>query len=91
MSNHDDKLAQLLADLSDRAHRGEVIDIQSIGCQYPEYAAELQELWGAAMLADAEMTQIELGLQSSGVPEDGLSEREVDDFLIVTEVRSSIL
>ncbi|NRA98164.1 MAG: type II secretion system protein [Planctomycetes bacterium] len=40
----------------------------------------------AAALADAEMTQIELGLQSSGVPEDGLSEREVDDFLIVTEV-----
>lgn len=53
MSDHDDKLAQLLADLSDRAHHGEVIDIQLIGYEHPEYAAELQELWGAAMLADA--------------------------------------
>lgn len=40
----------------------------------------------AASLADAEMIQIELDLRNTGVPEDGQTEREIDDFRVVTEV-----
>lgn len=40
----------------------------------------------AALVADAAMAEIELGLQSFVLPADGISEEEVDDFRIVTEV-----
>jgi len=40
----------------------------------------------AAMLADAEMTRIEIGLQNLQIPAEGTTEQEIDDFLVVTEV-----
>jgi serine/threonine-protein kinase len=56
-SDHDEHLAELLAQLADRAQQGEVVDIDEVTRQYPELAAELRELWGAVMLADAVGTQ----------------------------------
>jgi len=50
---HDEQLALLLADLTDQAHAGERVDINVICEEYPQFAEELRELWGAVMIADA--------------------------------------
>lgn len=49
----DEQLAELLAELSERAQTGEVVDIHAEARRRPELADELIELWGAVMLADA--------------------------------------
>jgi len=50
---HDEHLAALLAKLSDKAARGETVDIHAVAREHPELGDELIELWGAVMLADA--------------------------------------
>lgn len=40
----------------------------------------------AAMLADTTMTEIEIGLKNLLLPPDGITENEVEEFRIVTEV-----
>jgi serine/threonine-protein kinase len=50
---HDEQLALLLADLTDKAHDGEAVDINQVCAEHPEFADELRELWGAVMIADA--------------------------------------
>ena len=52
-SQREEKLAALLADLSERAAQGESIDIHAIAGQQPELGDELVQLWGAVMLANA--------------------------------------
>ena len=49
----DEQLALLLADLTDRANDGHPVDINSVCDEHPDFAAELRELWGAVMIADA--------------------------------------
>jgi serine/threonine-protein kinase len=49
----DSLLADVLTELTDRAMRGESIDLESVCRQYPELAGELRHLWGAVMVADA--------------------------------------
>src|SRR5688572_5332251 len=51
--DRDEKLAQLLAGLTDRVHRGMEIDFDSVCQQNPELADELRGLWGAVLVADA--------------------------------------
>ncbi len=48
----DQRLAQLLADLSEQRRRGQAPDLDAIAVQYPDLAAELRELWGAVLLAE---------------------------------------
>jgi len=50
---HDERLALLLADLTDQVHAGEVVDIRAVCNEHPDLAEELRELWGAIMIADA--------------------------------------
>jgi serine/threonine-protein kinase len=52
-SDHEARLAELLAELADRAQQGEIVDIDDAVRQHPDFADELRELWGAVMLADA--------------------------------------
>lgn len=52
-SPQDEQLAELLASLSDRAARGETIDIDREGRQLGALGDELRQLWGAVMLARA--------------------------------------
>lgn len=52
-SDHERQLAQLLAHLTDRVQRGEAIDLEQICRERPELAAELRELWGTIMVANA--------------------------------------
>jgi predicted Ser/Thr protein kinase len=51
--DHDERLAQLLTDLTDRAQRGEKINLESVCREHPDFAAELRELWGAVLVAEA--------------------------------------
>ena len=50
---HDEALAKLLEDLTERAAQGEVIDIAAVEKAHPQFAGEVRQLWGAVMLADA--------------------------------------
>ncbi|MCA9262696.1 MAG: serine/threonine protein kinase [Planctomycetales bacterium] len=47
------QLAQLLAGLSDRATRGEPVDLTAVCRDHPDLASDLRELWGAVMIAAA--------------------------------------
>ena len=49
----DEQLAALLAELTERQSRGEVIDIHAVAGGHPDFGDELVELWGAVMLANA--------------------------------------
>ncbi|MDA1050849.1 MAG: serine/threonine-protein kinase [Planctomycetota bacterium] len=52
-TERDERLALLLADLTDLAHDGQRVDIAAVCQEYPDLADELRELWGAVMIADA--------------------------------------
>jgi serine/threonine-protein kinase len=53
ISSRDERLALVLAELSDRAMRGERVELEAVCGQHPDLAVELRELWGAVMVADA--------------------------------------
>jgi serine/threonine-protein kinase len=50
---HEEQLALLLTDLTDRAQRGEKINLESVCREQPQLAAELRQLWGAVLVAEA--------------------------------------
>jgi serine/threonine-protein kinase len=52
-ASDEEKLAGLLAELSDRAARGEAVDIDAEARKLGGLGSELRQLWGAVMLADA--------------------------------------
>lgn len=49
----DEILARLLSELSERSANGERVDILEVAKSHPDLAAELKELWGAVMIANA--------------------------------------
>lgn len=49
----EEELSQLFSELSDRAAKGEAIDIVAECELHPEFADDLKELWGAVMIANA--------------------------------------
>jgi serine/threonine-protein kinase len=53
----EERLAGLLAELTDRWTAGDDVDIDRIAAEHPELGDELRELWGAVMLADAVSSQ----------------------------------
>jgi len=50
-SEHDQKLAALMSQLTDRLHRGEDIALETICFQHPEFALDLRLLWGTMVVA----------------------------------------
>lgn len=48
----DELLAELLADLTERARRGDAVDIEAVARQHPDLATELRSLWATAQFAD---------------------------------------
>lgn len=50
-SLHEEQLALLIADLADRAQRGEQIDLETQCRLHQDFATDLRELWGAVMVA----------------------------------------
>lgn len=49
----EERLAVLLADLTDRVQRGEQVALEEQCRRHPQFAADLRELWGAVMVAQA--------------------------------------
>lgn len=49
----DRRLAQLLAELTEQMRRGRPPDLDAVAAQHADLAAELRELWGAVLLAEA--------------------------------------
>ncbi len=49
----DERLARLLAEMTERHHQGKPIDLEATAQAHPDLAAELRELWAAAQFADA--------------------------------------
>jgi serine/threonine-protein kinase len=50
---NDERLAVLLADLTDRAQSGEPVDIEEVCREHPQLSSELRQLWGAVMVVEA--------------------------------------
>jgi len=72
-TEHDQKLAALMSQLTDRMHRGEEIALETICFQYPEFALDLRLLWGTMVVAqvagrvDSADAEREQGYGDSGV------------------------
>ena len=49
----DQRLAELLTQLSDRLRAGETIEVEAVCSAHPDLADELRQLWGAVLIADA--------------------------------------
>ncbi len=50
--SHDERLAELLAGLTEQARDGQQPDIDAVVREHPDLAVELRELWAVAALAD---------------------------------------
>ena len=50
-AEHDEQLALLVADLSDRVQRGEAVDLEDECRRQPRFAKDLRELWGVILVA----------------------------------------
>jgi serine/threonine protein kinase len=50
---HDERLARLLTELTDRVQRGQEVNLERECREYPAFAQDLRELWGAVLLANA--------------------------------------
>jgi serine/threonine-protein kinase len=50
--DRDERLAQLLAGMTEQVRRGERPDVEATAAQHPDLAAELRELWAAVLFAD---------------------------------------
>ncbi len=55
--DRDERLAMLLADLTDAANAGQRVDLDDVCKLHPEFADDLRELWGAVVVADAAGSQ----------------------------------
>jgi serine/threonine-protein kinase len=51
--SRDEQLAVLVSDLTDRAQRGEMVDLEAECLKSPEFACDLRELWGVIVVARA--------------------------------------
>jgi serine/threonine-protein kinase len=52
-TDRDERLALLLAKLTDAVQQGQAVDLEAICGQHADLAHELRQLWGAVMVADA--------------------------------------
>jgi serine/threonine-protein kinase len=62
------RLAQLLSQLSDQRRNGRPPDFDAVAAQHPDLADELRELWGAVLLADELAHVAQARHASEGVP-----------------------
>lgn len=58
IEERDQRLAQLLTELSEQSRQGRRPDFDAVAAQHPDLAAELRELWSAVLFAD-ELTRSE--------------------------------
>ncbi len=89
-AQHDEKLAALLGELTDRLRRSEPPRFDEMLREHPECAADLQELWGAVQLAEG-LAQAPSASRVLNSPVDDvtqtLSLRRQDSLVAPTEQR----
>ncbi len=51
-SDHEQRLADVLAEMTDRVCTGEIADLDVVCKQYPDLADDLRQLWGAVLVTD---------------------------------------
>jgi serine/threonine-protein kinase len=51
-SDRDERLAQLLGEMTEKARQGQQIDVEGIARTHPDLAVELRELWAAVQFAE---------------------------------------
>jgi serine/threonine-protein kinase len=70
----EEQFALLVSELTDRIQRGEKVELSAVCAQYPQFAKDLQSIWGMVLVTDAvgsmeakfiELTQIPSGFGSS--------------------------
>ncbi|MCA9177707.1 MAG: serine/threonine protein kinase, partial [Planctomycetales bacterium] len=66
--SHDERLALLLAELTDSALRGEIVDFEGACKANPDLESELRQLWGAAQLADVAAADQAFGPTEDALP-----------------------
>jgi serine/threonine-protein kinase len=69
--DRDERLARLLAELTDQLHHGQAPNLDALTSQHPDLADELRELWGTVLFTEALAPSAEqptLPLPSSAVP-----------------------
>ncbi|MFO0879134.1 MAG: serine/threonine-protein kinase [Gemmataceae bacterium] len=64
--DRDERLARLLAEMTERAQHGQEVDLDRTAHEHPDLADELRELWAAAQFADAFARRREEGPRSRG-------------------------
>ena len=51
VAEHDEQLALLVSELTDRVQRGDAVDLEAECRQHPALANDLRELWGVIVVA----------------------------------------
>jgi len=51
-TDNEQRLASVLAEVTDAVCRGEAVDLESVCADHPELAADLRKLWGTVLLTD---------------------------------------
>jgi len=80
--DRDERLARLLAELTDQLHHGQTPNLDSVTSQHPDLADELRELWGTVLFTEALAPSSEeatLALPASTIPP-GPPPRSFDDY-----------
>jgi serine/threonine-protein kinase len=77
IEEREQRLAQLLSQLSDQRRNGRPSDLDAIAAQHPDLAGELRELWGAVLLADELAHVAQARRASEGTP--SLARRACED------------
>ena len=88
-SEHDQQLARLLSELSDRVRRGASVDLETECRAHPELRGELRQLWGAVLVADAVGSVARTGGDEAGpdqASETSVAPRRVGDYELLEEL-----
>src|SRR5262245_16873588 len=52
LDSHDERLAQVVSEVTDRIRRGESPELKDLQQQHPDLAKELKDIWPALILAE---------------------------------------
>jgi serine/threonine-protein kinase len=63
--DHEQRLADVVSEVTDAVCRGEIVDLEGVCSQHPELAAELRQLWSAILVTDTAGATGDQGLTDS--------------------------